>query len=138
MKTSILIQSLGLAVLLAMSAGALAQTAGDFRPGFNYPDLQESLHLKKVVDERQNQQMNHILSGLYEKRINAQEFRRLMDGQREIQQMELNFLSDGLLSRVEYQKLDSALYVAGRSIFDEGPVAQDRPGYGSGYGNWSR
>lgn len=57
-----------------------------------------------------------------------------MDGQRDIQRMERQFLADGLLSRFEYQKLDAALDAANRRIFKEAHDAQGRPNYGG----WDR
>lgn len=146
MKTKTLIQSLGLAAVMAVSAGAFAHDNDNYRPGFNngpafnnnHPVFQESLRLIKEVNGRQDQQADRILNGFYEKRINPQEFRRLMDEQREIRKMERAFLSDGFLTRFEYQKLDVALDIASRNIFKEGHDAQGRPGYGGGYGNWNR
>lgn len=145
MKSKKLIRTLGMAAVLGMSAGAFAYGNDDYRSGYNnghafnkHPVFQESLRLMIEVNERQDKQMDRILNGLYEKRITPQEFRKLMDGQRDIQRMERLFLADGLLSRHEYQKLDSALDAANRSIFREKHDAQGRPGYGEGYDNWRR
>jgi hypothetical protein len=90
------------------------------------------------VNERQDKQLDRILNGFYEKRITPQELRRLMDGQRDIQRMERQFLADGLLSRFEYQKLDAALDAANRRIFKEAHDVQGRANSGGGYGNWDR
>jgi hypothetical protein len=149
MNTKNLIQSLGLAALLGVSAGALAHGDEDFRPGpnngpaFNHPAFQEGLRLMKEVNARQDQQTDRILNGLYEKRISPAEFRKLMDEQREIQRMERSFLADGFLNRFEYQRLDAALDNASRNISQESHDAQGRSGYGGwnnsyGYGNWNR
>lgn len=142
MKTKKIIQTLGIAAVLGISASALAHGNEDYRPGYDnnafhkHPVFQESLRLMREVNERQDRQMDRILSGLYERRITPQEFRRLMDGQRDIQRMERQFLADGLLSRFEYQKLDSALDAAIRSIFREKHDAQGR--YGESGGDWRR
>jgi hypothetical protein len=144
MKTKKIIQVLGIAAMLGISASAFAHGDDDYRPGYDnnafhkHPVFQQSLRLMIEVNERQDKQMDRILSGLYEKRITPQEFRKLMDGQRDIQRMERQFLADGLLSRHEYQKLDSALDAANRSIFREKHDAQGRPGYGEGYDSWRR
>ena len=154
MKSKKIVQSLGLAAVLGISAGAFAHGNDDYSPGFNngpafnnHPAFQESLRLMNQVNERQDRQMDRILNGFYEKRINPRELRRLMDEQREIRYMERSFLSDGFLTRFEYQRLDAALDTASRSIFQEGHDAQGRHGQGYygggwnnsyGYGNWDR
>jgi hypothetical protein len=145
MKTKKVVQSLGLLGMMAVSAGVFAHSNDDYRtsfkaPAFNsHPLFQENLRLRKEVNERQDRQMDRILSGFYEKRITAHEFRRLMDEQRDIRQMERQFLSDGFLNRSEYQKLDRALDNASRNIYKEKHDAQARPNYyGDGYGNWNR
>jgi hypothetical protein len=140
MNTKKIIQSLGIAAVLGISASAMAHGNDDYRPGFDgqafhkHPVFQESLRLMKEVNERQDKQMDRILNGLYEKRITPQEFRKLMDRQRDIQRMERQFLADGLLSRVEFQKLDTALNAASRVIRKEAHDAQGRSGYGGGHG----
>lgn len=146
MKSKKLIQTLGLAAMLGMSAGALAYGNDDYRSSYNnghafnkHPVFQESLRLMIEVNERQDKQLDRILNGFYEKRITPQEFRKLMDGQRDIQRMERQFLADGLLSRFEYQKLDAALDAANRRIFKEAHDAQGRPiYYGGNYGDRNR
>jgi hypothetical protein len=150
MKTKMLIQSLGMAAVMAVSAGALAYGDDNNRPGFNngpafnnHPVFQESLRLMDNINDRQDQQTDRILNGLYEKRINPLEFRKLMDEQQAVRKMERAYLSDGFLTRFEYQRLDAALDAASRSIFKEGHDSQGRPGYGGwnsghGYGNWNR
>lgn len=149
MKSKMIVQSLGLAAVMAMSAGAFAFGNNDYRPGFNngpafnHPAFQESLRLMNEVNERQDTQMDRILNGFYDRRINPPEFRQLMDEQRDIRMMERQFLSDGFLTRFEYQRLDAALDAASRSIYKEGHDDQGRPAYGGwnngyGYGNWSR
>lgn len=132
MNTRTIVQTLGLAALLGASAGAFAYGSEDHRAFEQHPAFRESLRLMQEVDERQDRQMERILSGLYEKRITLPEFRRLMDRQRDIRRMERQFLADGLLSRAEYRKLDAALNAASRGIYREAHDAQGRPAYGGG------
>lgn len=151
MKTKMLIKTLGLATVMAVSAGAFAND--EYRPNFNQgpafhhqPAFQESLRLMNEVNDRQDKQLDRILNGFYERRITPQEFRKLMDEQRDIRRMERAFLSDGVLTRFEYRRLDVALDTASRGIFKEAHDGQGRPGHGhgyssgysSGYGNWNR
>jgi Spy/CpxP family protein refolding chaperone len=145
MKTKMIAQSLGLAAMLAVSAVAFAHGNEDYRAGFNapafnhHPQFQENMRLTKEVNERQDKQMDRIRNGFYERRINPVELRKLMDEQRDIRQMERQFLSDGFMNRLEYQRLDTALDMASRHIFKEAHDAQVRPDYyGGGYGNRNR
>lgn len=140
MKTSRLVQTFGLAAMVCISTGTLAHENDEYRPGAdnfafrNHPTFQENLRLTREVDARQDRQMDRILSGFYERRITPQEFRRLMDEQRDIQKMERRFLADGLLNRHEYQNLDFALNAASRNIFQEGHDVQGRPGRSEWHG----
>lgn len=145
MKSKNIIHSLGLAAMMAVSATTYAHGGDDSRmgansPAFNgnHPAFQESLRMMKEINDRQDQQHDRILDGFYDKRITMREFRRLMDQQRDIRNMERTFLADGFLTRFEYQKLDAALDNASRSIYKEAHDAQGRPGYAEGYGNRSR
>jgi len=138
MESKKLIQALGLATVLGMSAGAIAndEYRADFNngPAFNnHPVFRESLRLMDKVNDRQERQLDRILNGFYERRISPAEFRRLMDEQREIGRMERAFLSDGVLTRFEFRRLNSALNAANRDIFRESHD-KHRDGYGDGYG----
>ena len=163
MNTKLIIQSLGLATVMAASAGTFAHGNDDAPrygfPGYGnptygnppaafhtQPGFQESLRLINEVNDRQDTQMARILKGFYDKRINPMEFRKLMDEQQDIRRMERGFLGDGVLTRVEFQKLDAALDAASRNIAREGRDSDGKPGwggwnnnpYGGGYGYWNR
>ena len=149
MNTKKTVQSLCIAAMMAVSSGAFAHGNDDYRVGPNHPTFnahpvfQESLRLMKEVNDRQDKQLDRILNGFYEKRINPHELRKLMDEQKDIRKMERAFLSDGFLTHFEYQKLDAALDRASRNIFEEKHDAQgrhnpDRWNNSFGYGNWSR
>lgn len=140
MKTKMILKTLGLAAVMAVSTGAFAHGWDDDGPRFGFPGynngpaFKESLELIKNVNNRQDNQLDRILSGFYEKRIDPVEFRKLMDEQNNIRKMERSFMTDGLLSRFEYQKLDNALETASKHIFVEAHDGQGKPGYGYGYG----
>lgn len=138
MTSKKLIQVLGLATVLGMSAGAFSndEYRADFNsgPAFNnHPVFRESLRLMDKVNDRQERQLDRILNGFYERRINPAEFRRLMDEQREIGRMERAFLSDGFLTRFEFRRLNAALNAASRDISREGHDGH-HDGYGGGDG----
>lgn len=140
MKTKKIIQTLGIAAVLGISASALAHGNQDYRPAYDsnafhkHPVFQESLRLMNEVNERQDKQLDRILKGFYEKRITPQEFRKLMDEQRDIRRLERQFLADGMLTRLEYQRLDTALNTANRNLRKESNDGRARPSHGGGYG----
>jgi hypothetical protein len=140
MKTKTILKTLGLAVVMAVSTGAFANGWNDDGPHFGFPGynngpaFKQSLEMIKNVNVRQDQQLERILDGFYDKRINPVEFRKLMDEQTDIRKMERSFMADGFLNRFEFQKLDNALDSASKHIFVEAHDGQGKPGYGYGYG----
>jgi hypothetical protein len=150
MKTNMMIQSLGLAAVMTVSASAFAAYGYDEParhgapayqngPAFNgHPMFQNHLRLINEVNERQDKQMDRILNGFYDKRISPVEFRRLMDEQRAIRVLERQSLIDGVLNPFEYQKLDAALDVASRNIFQQAHDDDGRPNYGNYGGGWNQ
>lgn len=168
MNTKMIVKSLGLATVMAMSASAFSSgwdsprsgTGDNYRygqpapavppvqmlpaPSFHtHPAFQDSVRWMAEVDERQDRQLNRILDGLYGKRLHPFEFRRLMDEQRTIRSQERQALADGIMTRNEFQRLSTALDNAARNIVQELRDRDGRPGYGGwnhdGYNNsWNR
>lgn len=164
MKSKKIVQTLGLAAVMAVSTGAFAHgnnddhRAGPGGPAFqnqhayvhgnndhhavpnapafqNHHAYQEGQRLMREINARQEQQHNRILAGYNQKRITQHEFRRLMGEQNEIRNMERAFLSDGFLNRYEYQRLDMALDNSSRHIFQQAHDDQGRPGgWNNSYG----
>lgn len=103
------------------------------------PMFQETLRMMNEIDERQDRQQDRILSGLYERRINPMEFRKLMDEQRAIRLQERQAMADGFLSRTEFQNLNVALENASRNIMREMNDGHGRRGWGHyDHHNWGR
>jgi hypothetical protein len=142
MKTNMILKTLGVAAVMAVSTGAFANGWNGGGPRFGFPDynngpvLKESLNLIKNVNDRQDQQLERILGQFYAGRLTQAELRKLMDEQGDIRRMERSFMADGLLNPFEFQKLDDALDAASRRIFKEAHDAQGRPSQGS-YGGWN-
>lgn len=155
MKTNMTIKSLGLAAVMAVSASAMANDWNDVprygfpgynhapayqnAPAANHPAFQDNLRMVNEVNTRQDRQLDRILNGFYDKRITMIEFRKLMDEQRAIRVLERQALADGFMNRIEFQKLDAALDVANRNIFQQAHDDDDRrgrPGYGAP--NWNQ
>ena len=164
MKTTKIVQSLGLVAVMAASTAAFARDwdddsyrpatpsvqvvpalpgfpvnsgfpGNDHVPGFiNHPAFQDSLRMITAVDDRQERQLDRIIGGLYERRISPVEFRKLMDEQRAIRTLERQLLSDGFMTYTEFRRLNAALDVARRNILMEARDRDGRFGHGGGYG----
>ena len=92
----------------------------DRHPGAHaHPAPLASLHLQREINQRQQFQRERILAARERGQLTPREFRRLMADQREIHELERNFLADGRLSRHEYERLDRALDAARHAIRDE-------------------
>jgi hypothetical protein len=143
MKTKMILKTLGLAAVMAASTGALAHGWTNDAPRYGFPGynngaaFKESLALIKNVNDRQDQQLERILARYYEGRLTQAEFRKLMDEQGDIRKMERSFLVDGVLNRVEFQRLDHALDAASKHIFKEAHDPQGRPSQGYYGGDWN-
>lgn len=162
MKTKMIVKSLGLAAVMAVSASAYANDWNDVPrygypgglPGYNnapaynqapafnhHPAFQEGLRMMNKVNQRQDRQLDRILNGFYDKRITLVEFRKLMDEQRAIRVLERQALADGFMNRAEFQKLDAVLDAANRNIFQQAHDDDDRrgrPGYGNNAPGWNQ
>lgn len=144
MKTKTILKTLGLAAVLAVSAGASANGWNDGGPQYGFPGynngplFKESLNLIKTVNDRQDQQLERILGQFYAGRLTQGEFRKLMDEQGDIRKLERSFMADGVLNRFEFQRLDNALNAANTHIFKEAHDAQGRPSQGYYGGTWNQ
>lgn len=140
MKTKMILKTLGLAAVMAVSTVAFADGWNDDGPRFGFPGynngpaFKQNLELIKNVNDRQDNQLERILARYYEGRLTQMEFRKLMDEQTDIRKMERSFMADGFLNRHEFQKLDYALDAASKHIFREARDGNGKPGYGYGYG----
>lgn len=69
-----------------------------------------------AINDRQDQQLDRIVEGVNTNRISKDEFSALMAQQKDIRTQERSYLSDGFLSREEYQQLTAALDAADQAI----------------------
>lgn len=139
MKTKTILQTLGLAAALAVSSVALAHSDDrghrhGFPDHYDRPAFDRGFDRIQIVNQRQDRQLERIFARREEGRLTRHEFHSLMDEQRDIRRMKRVFLTDGRLSRFEFEQLDQALDLASRRIFREAHDEQERPGLGYGYG----
>ncbi|MEQ1592008.1 MAG: hypothetical protein ABL892_06410 [Thiobacillaceae bacterium] len=132
MKNTILKSTLGLIALTTLGFAAPGAQAdgwqnGDNRnPGYNQPDdrrqlnpmhdLREGFRFSRMVNDRQDQQMDRILAGVQADRLNKNEFIQLMQEQKTIRAMERSFMVDRFMNEAEFQRLNQALDVADGNI----------------------
>lgn len=88
------------------------------RPGFEHrgPVAFQHPEAGYDIDARQHHQMERIMRGLRSGELSRHEARYLMREQRNIEQMQRQYLADGRISRDEWLQLDRRLDQAARDI----------------------
>lgn len=124
MKTTL--KQFSLAMLTFGSLGLAATSAhadwghgsNDYGYGPRHDDglFRQSQAFGQQVAMRQARQRDRIRIGMQEGSLTRHEFRKLMEEQREIHEMERHFRADGILDVREFRRLDHALDVASRNI----------------------
>ena len=76
----------------------------------------EGFRLSKLVNDRQDQQLDRILASVEADRLSKAKFIKLMQEQNSIRSMESRFMDDQVLSEREFQRLNQSLDVAQRNI----------------------
>jgi len=79
-------------------------------------EMREGFRFSKIINDRQDQQMDRILAGVESDRLNKDEFRALMQEQKNIRAMERGFMADRFMNPAEFQRLNQALDVADWNI----------------------
>jgi hypothetical protein len=69
-----------------------------------------------AVNDRQDAQLEQVVEGVNNNRITREQFTALMSQQKEIRNQERSYLTDGFLSREEYQSLQTALDATDQAI----------------------
>lgn len=90
--------------------------AEDYREGFSRSQLREGFRYSRIVNDRQDRQLDKIIAGVDNNRLSKSEFLRLMQEQKAIRAMERNFMDDGLMSEGEFRRLSRGLDTADRNI----------------------
>ena len=96
----------------------------------------EGFRLSKLVNDRQDQQLDRILASVEADRLSKAKFIKLMQEQNSIRSMESRFMDDQILNEREFQRLNQSLDVAQRNI----QVAKSnhgRPQYSYSQRSWS-
>ena len=131
MKNTLMKSTLGMLALGLMATGAQAdwEHAG-YGPKQAY--LQSRAYSEQI-DMRQDRQRERVQAGLRSGQITRAEFRELMREQHGIRAMERHFRADGIIDAREFQRLDHALSIAGRTIRADRQDDQARHAYGHSY-----
>lgn len=96
----------------------------------------EGFRLSKLVNDRQDQQLDRILASVEADRLSKAKFIKLMQEQNSIRSMESRFMDDQTLSEREFQRLNQTLDVAQRNIQVAGSN-HGRPQYSYSQRSWS-
>lgn len=132
MKSTLIKQALGLLALGLVATGAQAHWDRHDQ-GHDWRVHQQSRHFSQQIDARQERQMARIMAGMREGRLTRGEFRRLKEEQRDIRAMEAHFLADGVIDVREFRRIERALDIANRNIWDEKHDRQARSHEGDGH-----
>jgi hypothetical protein len=69
-----------------------------------------------AINDRQDAQLDQVVEGVNNNRITREQFAALMAQQKEVRNQERTYLTDGFLSREEYQSLQTALDATDQAI----------------------
>lgn len=150
MKSKLIAKTLGVIVLGLAATGAQAdgwQYDNNRNAPYGQPvigpapvhdmqhEMREGFRFSKIVNDRQDQQLDRILAGVESDRLSKDEFRALMQEQKNIRAMERSFMADRFMNPAEFQRLNQALDVADRNIQ---VAAQNRDRRNQNPWNWRR
>lgn len=129
MKTNLIAKTLGLAALTAVALTSPIAHANDWdddyrnpayseddRAGVSMSQLREGFRYSRVVNDRQDRQLDAILAGVTNNRLNKSAFLRLMQEQKAIRAMERGFMDDRFMTGGEFRRLNRSLDIAERNI----------------------
>ena len=132
MKSKLIAKTLGLFTMVIMGFTAPMAHANDWQDDDDRNDRyseredardanlmqmwREGFRLSKLVNDRQDQQLDRILASVEADRLSKAKFIKLMQEQNSIRSMESRFMDDQILSEREFQRLNQSLDVAQRNI----------------------
>lgn len=132
MKTKLIASTLGLIALAGVAATSSIAYANDWddddnrntgysesednRAGFSMSQLREGFRYARIVNDRQDRQLDEIIAGVANNRLSKNEFLNLMQEQKNIRAMERGFMDDRFMNESEFRKLNRSLDIADRNI----------------------
>lgn len=132
MKSNLIAKTLGLAALAGVAVMSPLAHANDwqdndsrnydyseaenYREGSSRSQWREGFRYSRIVNDRQDRQLDKIIAGVDNNRLSKNEFLRLMQEQKAIRAMERNFMDDGVMSEGEFRRLSRGLDIADRNI----------------------
>lgn len=131
MKSNLIAKTLGLIALAGVAATSPLAHANDWqdddnrnygysesenRAGYNMSQLREGFRYSRIVNDRQDRQLDKIIAGVANNRLSKSEFLRLMQEQKAIRAMERGFMDDRFMNEAEFRRLNQSLDIADRNI----------------------
>lgn len=123
MKSNLIAKTLGLVALAGVAVISPIAHANDWqddddrRYGYSEAeDYREGFRYARIVNDRQDRQLNRIVVGVSNNRLSKNEFLRLMQEQKAIRAMERDSMEDGFMGEHEFRKLSRSLDIADRNI----------------------
>lgn len=132
MKSKLIAKTLGLIALAGVAATGSIAYANDWddddnrnygysesednRAGFSMSQLREGFRYSRIVNDRQDRQLDEIIAGVANNRLSKNEFLSLMQEQKNIRAVERGFMDDQFMNESEFRKLNRSLDIADRNI----------------------
>lgn len=132
MKSNLIAKTLGLIALAGVAATSPLAHANDWedddnrnsgyseyednRAGVSMSQLREGFRYSRIVNDRQDRQLDEIIAGVANNRLSKSEFLRLMQEQKAIRARERGFMNDRFMNEDEFRKLNRSLDIADRNI----------------------
>lgn len=132
MKSNLIAKTLGLIALAGVAASSPLAHANDWddddnrnngyseyeenRAGFSMSQVREGFRYSRIVNDRQDRQLDEIIAGVANNRLSKSEFLRLMQEQKAIRARERGFMDDRFMNEDEFRKLNRSLDIADRNI----------------------
>lgn len=132
MKSKLIAKTLGLAALAVVAVTSPIAHANDWndednrnsgyseyeesRAGVSISQLREGFRYSRVINDRQDRQLDEIIAGVANNRLSKSEFLRLMQEQKAIRTMERGFMDDRFMNEGEFRRLNRSLDIADRNI----------------------
>ncbi len=132
MKNKLIAKTLGLIALAGVSITSPVAHANDWQDddnrnsGYNQPQeewnnfpiqqLREGFRFSKMINDRQDQQLDEILAGVSNNSLSKSMFIRLMQEQKNIRAQERGYMSDRFMNELEFRKLSRSLDGAERNL----------------------
>lgn len=130
MKSKLIAKTLGLIALASVAITAPIAHANDWQDdnryggysdadddrGYPMERMREGFRFAQIINDRQDQQLDTIMTGVVNNSLSKNLFIRLMLEQKNIRALERSFMGDRFMTEPEFRRLNRSLDLADRNI----------------------